>query len=310
MDNTLIPITDLGECEPIKVKEMIKQGSVLGSVISAITIDSLTRIMNKQKTWNIGDIKINPLLFQDDIFAANKTKDIQETVNVIQTFQNLKRLQFHEEKSKKSILNGKRDEPIYINGIQIERASSHKYLGKLIEERSIEKEENKERIKKAKAAANDSLNFINRKELKNKRVNVGKKLLQTVVIPTLTFGAETWPQLTGIEKGEMNKIQTQYLNRLLRVPKTTPKCALIKENELMKIEHIANQRKLEYNIDLNNREEWRLEVKARKIQEEKKLKYYNEIEELKVFYNIKENLNEVDPKTAKNTIKKAVLRKK
>ena len=107
----------------------------------------------------------------------------------------------------------------------------------------------------------------------------------------------------------MNKIQTQYLNRLLRVPKTTPKCALIKENELMKIEHIANQRKLEYNIDLNNREDWRLEVKARKIQEEKKLKYYNEIEELKVFYNIKENLNEVDPKTAKNTIKKAVLRK-
>ena len=198
---------------------------------------------------------------------------------------------------------------IYINGIQIERASSHKYLGKLIEERNIEKEENKERTKKAKAAANDSLNFINRKELKNKRVNVGKKLLQTVVIPTLTFGAETWPQLTGIEKGEMNKIQTQYLNRLLRVPKTTPKCALIKENELMKIEHIANQRKLEYNIDLNNREDWRLEVKARKIQEEKKLKYYNEIEELKVFYNIKENLNEVDPKTAKNIIKKAVLRK-
>ncbi|CAL4083876.1 unnamed protein product, partial [Meganyctiphanes norvegica] len=116
--------------------------------------------------------------------------------------------------------------------------------------------------------------------------------------PTLIFGAETWPQLTGIEKGEMNKIQTQYLNRLLRVSKTTPKCALIKENELMKIEHIANQRKLEYNIDLNNREDWRLEVKARKIQEEKKLKYYNEIEELKVFYNIKENLNEVDPKTA------------
>ena len=77
----------------------------------------------------------------------------------------------------------------------------------------------------------------------------------------------------------------------------------------MKIEHIANQRKLEYNIDLNNREEWRLEVKARKIQEEKKLKYYNEIEELKVFYNIKENLNKVDPKTAKNIIKKAVLRK-
>ena len=41
-NNILTPITDIGECDPVKVPEMIKQGSVLGSVISAITIDSLT----------------------------------------------------------------------------------------------------------------------------------------------------------------------------------------------------------------------------------------------------------------------------
>ena len=37
-NNILIPTTEIGECSQIKVKEMIKQGSVLGSVISAITI--------------------------------------------------------------------------------------------------------------------------------------------------------------------------------------------------------------------------------------------------------------------------------
>ena len=44
-NNTLIPTTELGKCKEIEVEEMIKQGSVLGTVISAITIDSLTRII-------------------------------------------------------------------------------------------------------------------------------------------------------------------------------------------------------------------------------------------------------------------------
>ena len=92
MNNILTPISDLGKCEPVIVKEMIKQGSVLGSVISAMTIDSLTRMLdNCESIWEIEGTKINPLLFQDDIIAINKTKDIQKTVNIIETFQNLKK---------------------------------------------------------------------------------------------------------------------------------------------------------------------------------------------------------------------------
>ena len=74
--------------------------------------------------------RINPLLFQDDIIAINKTKDIQETVNAIETFQHLKRLEFHENKTKKSIFNGKKEEQIKVNGYDIIRATEHTYLGK------------------------------------------------------------------------------------------------------------------------------------------------------------------------------------
>ena len=247
---------------------MIKQGSVLGSVISSITIDSLTRMMNESgKAWEIEGTKMNPLLFQDDIFAVNRTKDIQETINIIETFQNLKRLQFHEEKSKKSILNGKRNEKVKVNGIEIERVTSHTYLGKIIEEKIKDKEEIQERIKKAKAQTTQSFVVIDRKKLNRKRIEVGIKLLQTVVIPTLTTGAETWTKLTEKEKHDINSIQTQYLTRLLKIPRTTPRSALLTETGLMKVEHIANQRKLEYYIDLNNREEWRLEVKMKNLQE-------------------------------------------
>ena len=111
---------------------------MLGAVISTLTIDSLTRIIeNHGKSWEIGGAKMNPLLFQDDIFAVNKTCDIKETVKIIETFQNLKRLQFHKDKTKKSILRGKRDEPLYINGNEIHRSLITCTWGK-----SLKKKEN------------------------------------------------------------------------------------------------------------------------------------------------------------------------
>ena len=71
----------------------------------------------------------------------------------------------------------------------------------------------------------------------------------------------------------MNGVQTEYLTKLLNVPSTTPKCALIGGLNLTKIEHIANTRKLLYYVDLQNREESRLEVMMQKLQENRKMSY-------------------------------------
>ena len=73
---------------------------------------------------------------------------------------------------------------------------------------------------------------------------------------------------------------------------------------LTKVMHIANQRKLEYYIELHNREESRLEVKMRIHQEEKAMSYEKEIEELKAFYMIREDLKILEIKEGKRIIKK------
>ena len=124
-------------------------------------------------------------------------------------------------------------------------------------------------------------------------------MLQTVVIPTLISGAETWPQLTKEEISDMDNVQTTYLAQLLEVPKTTPKCGLLKETGLMKISHMTNLRKIEFYIDMHNREENRLEVQMRIHQENKNMTYEKEIEELKKIYNIKENLKSIELKKEK-----------
>merc|ERR1739842_12254 len=87
--------------------------------------------------------------------------------------------QFHKDKTKKSILRGKGDEPLYINGNEIERVPNHMYLGKIIEEKGKHKEDIKERFKKAKITSSISENVIVAKGLNHKRIEVGIKLLSS-----------------------------------------------------------------------------------------------------------------------------------
>merc|ERR1739842_100919 len=121
-------------------------------------------------------------------------------------------------------------------------------------------------------------------------------LLQTVVIPILTNGCETWTKLTEEEKLEVNQVQTQYLTRLLIIPKTTPRSAILRETNLMKIEHIVNMIFFDYFIDLTSREESKLEVKINKLIEEKNMTYKKEIEEIREQYNIRIKLEDLSSK--------------
>ena len=87
----------------------------------------------------------------------------------------------------------------------------------------------------ANIQSNECMSIINNKYLNRKRITSGIKLLQTIIIPTLTIGAETWNKLTKKEIEDINGVQTNYLAKLLNVPVTTPKCALVGGLKLTKI---------------------------------------------------------------------------
>ena len=209
-------------------------------------------------------------------------------------------------KQKKSILNGKKDEKVEINGYEIKRTPEHTYLGKIVEEGLKEKREIQERIIKAKIEQNECLRILENKYLGRKRITGGVKYLQSIIIPTLTFGAETWNELTEKEKDEINRVQTNYLAKVLKVPETTPKCALIGSLNLTKIEHIANTRKLQYYVDINNRNENKLEVKMQRLQNNREMSYEREINDLREKYNIDICLTGNNTKAIKNYIKNKI----
>ena len=80
----------------------------------------------------------------------------------------MKRLEFHESKTKKSIFSGKKEEKIEVNGCEIKRATEHTYLGKVIEEGKNEKKEIQERIRMAVIKSNECMSVIENKLLSQK----------------------------------------------------------------------------------------------------------------------------------------------
>ena len=85
-------------------------------------------------------------------------------------------------------------------------------------------------------------------------------------------------------------------------------CALIGCLNLTKIEHIANIRKLHYYVDLENREEDKLEVKMQKLQQNRNMSYEKEVKELLKEYNIEICLTGENTKKIKAHIEDKILK--
>ena len=81
---------------------------------------------------------------------------------------------------------------------------------------------------------------------------------------------------------------------------------MLKSLNLTKIEHIANIKKLQYYVDLKNRNENKLEVKMLGLQINKEMSYEKEINDLKEKYNIDMCLTGNNTKAIKNYIKNKI----
>jgi uncharacterized protein YggT (Ycf19 family) len=102
---------------------------------------------------------------------------------------------------------------------------------------------NKEIKSKAEAAYQTILQIAGDKNFKNIQMGTIWKLLETCIIPIITYGAETW-NLNKQETKEINKILDQIIKRILRVPITTPREALYMETGLLDIDTIAKQKRI------------------------------------------------------------------
>ena len=94
--------TAVGNTEEIEIGEILKQGSVIASTVAAHHTDEATR--KKHTGVYYGNIKVPMLLFQDDIIKLDECpENLQISTILLQEFQHLNRMMFHETKTKVTI---------------------------------------------------------------------------------------------------------------------------------------------------------------------------------------------------------------
>ena len=62
------------------------------------------------------------------------------------------------------------------------------------------------------------------------------KLMETCIIPIITYGAETW-DLNKTQTKKLNKILDNTIRRLIRTPQSIPRESLYHELDILDIEH-------------------------------------------------------------------------
>lgn len=220
--STLTIKTAFGTTDAFEVGETIKQGSVLATTLAALHTDTVTKLFaNKALSLKYGNIKIENLLFQDDILKIQENEeDLNKANKVYETFQNNNRLQFHEDKSV-WMSSSKQPITIMLNNKELKRATEQKYLGDII--CSNNKYDSMiETRKNAARGATAELNTILNETSLNEIIKTVKAYYQAVITPKLLLNSETWSSLTVKNQADLEIAQNISVKRLIRLPVTTP----------------------------------------------------------------------------------------
>ena len=103
---------------------------------------------------------------------------------------------------------------------------------------------------KAEAAYQTMLTIAGNKQFHNIRMKATWKMLETCIIPILTYGGETRTP-TKKENKDINNILDNIIKRIIMVPRTTPREVLYMETGLMDIEHICMRNRINMDKRLN-----------------------------------------------------------
>ena len=248
--------TKYGLTRDIRIKDSIRQGGVLSVVQYALLIDEINKeIQNhglSDMTEGIAEIIAYCLLWMDDVaLIATDPKNLQKMLDITNETANRYHVEFGEAKSKiLKIGKVKNEEEFKLGEMKLEFTEKYKYLGEIFNNKGNLTHHIAEIKGKAEAAYQTLLTIAGNKHFNNIQMKAIWKLLETCIIPILTYGGET-RNPTKKENKEINNILDNILKRILMVPRTTPREVLYIECGLMDIEHISMRNRINMEKRIN-----------------------------------------------------------
>ena len=239
--------TPFGNTEEFTSNEILKQGSVLASTLAAMHIDDINKYFGNENLGTYyGEIKIENLLFQDDIVRFEDNEDGLNKANIIlEIFENINKMEFHPLKTKVLKINTKSEKEIILGTNKIGYVNEIKYLGDLISNDGKIDEMIKERKNSINGITAELVTILS-------QINVETEIpaiiqyIQGIIIPKLLVNSETWNNITTKNIETLESILTKSIKRILKIPYSTPNMGLINELGILSIKNEIIKRKINF----------------------------------------------------------------
>ena len=240
--------TSVGLSRSANVKDSLGQGSMGAALVSTINIGNAVQETFKEPSTEIGDLKLNSLVFQDDICKlSNRLLDSREGSEKIDDMLKRKLLSVNYDKSKYLVLGNSKFKnkieqetslnPMTMGGEILERTQKEKYLGDYIHEDGCEASI-AETIKRRTASLVSKCEEIIQISESSIMAGLGTsttafRLYEAIIIPTLLHNAASWIGITDNNLKELQDFQNRFIRKVMRLPPSTPKAILEWDTELM-----------------------------------------------------------------------------
>ena len=237
--------TRFGLTKEIPIKDSIRQGGVLSVVEYATLIDEISkelRIRNQGVTTAAGT-KIDSLLWIDDVCLIHSDRDeLQQMLDTTNHVAKKYHIEFGAAKCKVVKIGKGPSSKITLNGQILEEVEAYKYLGEMINNKGNLSAHITELKKKIQAATQNIITETGNKEFKGIKMAAVLQLVDSIIIPILTYRAEGWDP-TKTELQQLQTIMNKALKTLLFLPQQTPTSILLQETVYLPIERMIKKGK-------------------------------------------------------------------
>jgi len=220
-DQIAVIRTEYGDTDGFRIKKGVRQGCILSPFLFNLYAERIMRhagMDEAEEGIKIAGRTLNNLRYADDttLLAGNKN-DLIELIRRLKRESEKAGLYFNIKKTK--IMTTEEEDSFVVDNEEIETVTSFTFLGSVIEKEGKCDMEINRRVAIGKAAMNGL-----EKIWKDKHVSIDtkKRLVKALIIPTVTYGSETWT-LTKKTRKKINACEMWIWRKMQRISWTEKK---------------------------------------------------------------------------------------
>ena len=208
--------TPVGSTEEVTFEDIVMQGTVGGPKICGVSMDKINSTGQKITTYYGPELEIGALAFVDDLASAGTQETARSMIKSCSFMEKTKKMTLNTDPGKSAymVVNPKGEKGIITEDVQngpFREVQEYKYLGVWMDVTgkyniNIQKIEKKipYMITTIKSAANTS-------NMGTLAASARLKLMESVVMPSILYGVEVYPNITKKEMDRLERIQGKIL---------------------------------------------------------------------------------------------------